>query len=410
MARLQINPDAELYVTEDRALIARNKATGATLALAPNVLIVLSQLVAPREPAEILEDLDAHFGLDPSDVAAALDHLVEHDIVGPEAAARPESSYFAGYGELGIHRLMVSDHARTDAFRRAIEAVVHPDARVLDVGCGTGILSLFAARAGAAHVDAVDNAQILEHARVVAADNGLDGAITFHGGDVDTLDLDGPYDVIVSEWLGHFAVTENMYAPVFAARDRLLAPGGVMIPAAVELWLAPVEEPHLHARTGPGAWTRPVYGFDFTSLATAALRTPVAEPALVPLTAYLAPPAQLVRVECATDPIEAFHHPMAARWEVERAGMLHGFAGHFVCDLGGGVTLDTSSAAVTTHWQQHFFPTEAVALERGDILDVTMHILPMVHGRRNPIVAVSYRIVRGTLQIAERSVRYNTTV
>lgn len=410
MARLQINSDAELHVTQERVLIARNRVSGATLELSPNVLIVLSQLVAPRESGDAIRDLDALFGLDPDDVEAALAHLVDHDIVVAEAGAQPESSYFAGYGELGIHRLMVADHARTDAFRRAIEAVVNSDATVLDVGCGTGILSLFAARAGARHVDAVDNAQILEYARILAHDNGLGSVISFHGGDIDLLELDRSYDVIVSEWLGHFAVTENMYVSVFAARDRLLATGGVMIPAAVELWLAPIEEPHLHARTGPGAWSRPVYGFDFSSLATAALRTPIAEPALIPLTAYLAVPRRLVRVDCATDPVEAFHQPMTVQWELERSGMFHGFAGHFTCDLGGGVALDTSSAALATHWQQHYFPTAALALERGDVLHATMQLLPMLHGRRNPIITVSYRVLRGSTHVAEGTMRYNATV
>lgn len=410
LARLQISPEAELYVTPDRSLIARNRASGATLELSPNVLIVLSQLVAPRAPSEVVASLDSLFGLDPTDVTAALEHLAEHDIIGAEAAAQPESSYFAGYGDLGIHRMMVGDHARTDAFRRAIDAVVGPDSTVLDVGCGTGILSLFAARAGARHVDAVDNAQILEHARTLADDNGLAGAITFHGGDIDAVQLDGPYDVIVSEWLGHFAVTENMYTSVFAARDHLLAPGGIMIPAAVELWLAPIEDPHLHARTGPGAWSRPVYGLDFSSLAAAALRTPIAEPALIPLTAYLAAPVQLVRVDCAVDPVQTFHQPMTARWVIERAGMFHGFGGHFTCDLGGGVELDTSSAALATHWQQHYFPTEARPLEQGDLLEATLHILPMLHGRRNPIVTVSWHLTRGGSPIAEGAARYNATV
>jgi ribosomal protein L11 methylase PrmA len=39
------------------------------------------------------------------------------------------------------------------------------DKIVLDVGCGTGILSIFAARAGAKHVYAVDNANIVHQAR-----------------------------------------------------------------------------------------------------------------------------------------------------------------------------------------------------------------------------------------------------
>ena len=59
-----------------------------------------------------------------------------------------DHDYFASYADPGVHRLMIQDHARTDAYRRAIEAVA-AGKRVLDVGTGTGILSMFAARAGA---------------------------------------------------------------------------------------------------------------------------------------------------------------------------------------------------------------------------------------------------------------------
>ncbi len=410
MSRLQINPDTELYVTKERVLHARNVTSGATLELSPSILVVLSELVEPRGHDEVVAELDARFGLDADDVVAALDTLVEHEILVDEGTVHAESTYFDAYGDLGIHRLMVGDHARTDAFRRALEAVVGPGTRVLDIGCGTGILSLFAARAGAEAVDAVDNAQILEFARTLAVDNGHDEVIRFHGGDVDALDLDGPYDVIVSEWLGHFAVTEHMYAPVFRARDRLLADDGVMIPAAVELWLAPVEEPHLHVRSGPGAWARPVHGFDFRSLAAASLRTPVAEPATIEASAWLAEPARLVRVDCRLDPADAFHHPMTATWTVERAGTLHGFGGHFTCDLGGGVELDTSSRALPTHWQQHYFPTAALALDCGDTMSATLTIAPMRHGRRMPVFTLRYRVTRDGATIAETMLRYNATV
>jgi ribosomal protein L11 methylase PrmA len=46
------------------------------------------------------------------------------------------------------------------------------DKIVLDIGCGTGILSIFAARAGASHVYAVDNAEIAEYANEIVLKNG----------------------------------------------------------------------------------------------------------------------------------------------------------------------------------------------------------------------------------------------
>lgn len=52
------------------------------------------------------------------------------------------------------------------------------NAVVLDVGCGTGILSLFAASSGAAHVYAIDASEIAEKADTIVRDNKLEAKIT----------------------------------------------------------------------------------------------------------------------------------------------------------------------------------------------------------------------------------------
>ena len=130
-------------------------------------------------------------------------------------------------------------------FRRAIDSVVGPGAVVLDVGAGSGILSLFAARAGAARVYAVEETTIAVLAQELAAANGFAQVVRVVQGDITEIEPPERVDVIVSEWLGGFGIDEGMLGPVIAARDRWLKPGGIMIPHSVTAWTALVHDQYL---------------------------------------------------------------------------------------------------------------------------------------------------------------------
>ncbi len=149
------------------------------------------------------------------------------------------------YAEIEVHRSMICDRVRTDGFRRAIDSVVRPGDVVLDVGAGTGILSLFAAQAGAARVYAVERTTVAVLAQELAAANGFAETIEVIHGDVMEIELPERVDVIVSEWLGGFGIDEGMLVPVIAARDRWLKPGGHMIPRSVTAWAGLVHDRHL---------------------------------------------------------------------------------------------------------------------------------------------------------------------
>ena len=149
------------------------------------------------------------------------------------------------YAEFEVHRTMIRDRVRTEAFRRAIDSVVRPGDIVLDVGAGSGILSVFAARAGAGSVYAVERTSIAVLAEQLAAANGVAETVTVIHGEVMDIELPEQVDVIVSEWLGGFGIDEGMLAPVIAARDRWLKPGGVMIPHSVTAWTALVHDRYL---------------------------------------------------------------------------------------------------------------------------------------------------------------------
>jgi len=142
------------------------------------------------------------------------------------------------YWNLEGHEPMLFDAVRCEAFRKAIAAAVGPGGAVLDLGAGTGILSVFAAQAGARAVYAVERTRIAELARRIVAENGFHGRIHVLRGDVETIELPEKVDLIVSEWLGGYGVDENLLPVVVQARDRWLRPGGRMIPGTVEAWMA----------------------------------------------------------------------------------------------------------------------------------------------------------------------------
>jgi predicted RNA methylase len=106
------------------------------------------------------------------------------------------------------------------------------DKVVLDIGSGTGILSIFAVRAGAKHVYAVDNAEIAEYAKHIIKHNDLTDKITIIKGKVEEIDLPvAEVDIIISEWMGYFLLYESMLDTVLFARDKWLKKDtGIIMP------------------------------------------------------------------------------------------------------------------------------------------------------------------------------------
>ena len=141
---------------------------------------------------------------------------------------------------LHSHGSMIRDRIRTDAYARALEHVVRPGSIVLDIGAGSGILSLIAARAGARHVFAVEPSDIIELARELAAANGFAERMTFIQARSSGLTIPEPVDVIVSDLHGVLPLYRDHIPSIVEARSRYLARDGTLIPSRETLWAAPV--------------------------------------------------------------------------------------------------------------------------------------------------------------------------
>ncbi|KAJ6028255.1 hypothetical protein N7540_003831 [Penicillium herquei] len=182
-------------------------------------------------------------------------------------AQEVDEDYFASYAYNGIHESMLKDAIRTDAYRDFVYENKHlfKDKVVLDVGCGTGILSMFCAKAGAKKVISVDNSNIIDRAKEIVFDNEFGDVITLVRGKIEevTLPVD-KVDIIISEWMGYALLFECMFDSVIYARDRYLAPGGLMVPSHATLRIAPYADPDFMA-SHISFWEN-VYGFKMTSM------------------------------------------------------------------------------------------------------------------------------------------------
>jgi SAM-dependent methyltransferase len=280
------------------------------------------------------------------------------------------------YDDIAVHRRLVADDVRTGAFHDSIMATVRPGDVVLDVGAGSGILSLFAARAGAARVYAVERAPgAVALARRLVDENRVGGIIRVVPGAAERVLLPERVDVLVSEWLGVFGVDENMLGGVLAARDRWLKRGGVMIPGAVTAWIAPVAHP---AGEEAIEFRTRAYALDLTPLAPFPLDEGVWLAGGATPDHLCAPPQPMWVTDPATMPARETRTPYVAEhaFRLERDGV-NGLVVWFSALMPGAGELTNAPGAPPTHWSQFLFPlATAHALAPGDELRVRFECIP----------------------------------
>jgi protein arginine N-methyltransferase 7 len=142
-----------------------------------------------------------------------------------------------------FHVPMIRDEPRNRAFEDALNRAITPETRVLDVGSGTGLLAMMAARAGARQVYSCElNPAMAEVAQEIVRANGLADRVTVFAkksSDLDAgKDLGGPVDLVIAEIIGKDLVCEKVLPSMRDVASRLAKPGAAMIPKAGEIRVA----------------------------------------------------------------------------------------------------------------------------------------------------------------------------
>ncbi|HJL20261.1 MAG TPA: 50S ribosomal protein L11 methyltransferase [Sandaracinaceae bacterium LLY-WYZ-13_1] len=265
-----------------------------------------------------------------------------------------------GFLDPGTQAWMLLDEVRTRAYAEAIARTVKPGDVVVDVGSGSGILALLAARAGARRVYAIEMTAMAslidEHAR----QNGLEEVVRVVRARAEELSgavIDEPPTVVVSETLGHFAPDEHVHRLMRAVRT-VCAPEVTWIPRTYRMRFALARIDALDrelARLEGGLDVR------LGALARRLRSRP---------TVAKVGPDELLGPERASAPIPV-HAPQPSSYReplvVERDGEANAIVASFEAELTDGVRLSTGVDAPATCWRQTVFPLDApLPVRAGD--------------------------------------------
>jgi len=158
---------------------------------------------------------------------------------------------------------MIADAGRFDAYAKAIAAAVRPGDTVAEIGCGPGVFSLLACRAGARRVFAIESDDSIHFARQLAAANGVTDRIEFFQSDSRKTELPERVNVIVSDIRGVLPLYDHVIPSMEDARQRFLATGGIMIPQRDTLKAAVIEAEEYYSRL-ISPWRKSVPGVDLS--------------------------------------------------------------------------------------------------------------------------------------------------
>ncbi|XP_077004416.1 histone-arginine methyltransferase CARM1-like isoform X3 [Tamandua tetradactyla] len=271
------------------------------------------------------------------------------------------AQYFQFYGCISQQQNLMQDFVRTATYHRAIlqNHSDFEDKVVLDVGCGSGILSFFAVQAGARRVYAVEASSVAQYAQILVKNNHLSDKIIVLPGKIEEISLPEAVDVIVSEPMGYMLFNERMLESYLHSK-KWLKSNGKLFPTFGDIHLAPFSDEQLYMEHYSRAnfWhQQSFYGVDLSSLRDAAVDEYFSQPIVDTFDLRILM-AQTVKytvnfMVAGEEDLHRIEIPFV--FQMARSGLIHGLALWFDVAFVGSlatVWLSTAPTEPLTHWYQ----------------------------------------------------------
>lgn len=270
---LALAPNLTLHLRSDGAAIV--SADGFTASFPVSILAVLDTFRSPTPVSRALARIGAasHGAADWIEQTAALQRLVDIGalhVVGEERQAAASGRAHA-FEKPSQQIVMLDDRVRTESFLRAIREIVRPSDVVVDIGTGTGVLAIAAAKAGARHVYAIEATAMADVARRLVEANGLSDRVTVLRGWSTQLELPERATVLVAEIIGSDPFDEDVLSVMRDATRRLVTADARLIPSRLVLSTVLVDVPEAvwnaetYTSDAVERWKK-AYGIDFDGL------------------------------------------------------------------------------------------------------------------------------------------------
>ncbi|EGT49227.1 hypothetical protein CAEBREN_23887 [Caenorhabditis brenneri] len=316
--------------------------------------------------------------------------------------------YFDSYAHFGIHEEMLKDEVRTTTYRNSMYHNTHlfKDKIVMDVGSGTGILSMFAAKCGAKKVYAIEFSNMAHTSQKIIDKNGLTDKITIINKKVEEIEElpDGveKVDIIISEWMGYCLFYESMLNTVIYARKKWLVPGGMMFPDKAKLYIVGIEDRQY--KEDKIYWWNHVYGFNMSPIRELAIREPLVD--IVDNNQITTNNCMIKDVDLYTVEIEDLSFDSEFTLKCKRNDYIHAFVTFFTVEFSKchkRTGFSTGPDVAYTHWKQTvFYLDDFITVQTNEEVKGKFSMRPNADNERDLDIEISFDF-KGDIPKAEHN-------